>query len=326
MPDGEDAPHTPRPYTSIRDLWLRTGLKIHVLERLADADAFGSLGLTRRQALWAVKALGRAGDQDDLPLMSSSPSPLRGGSTRNARRDGGDADALAMPPTPNPSPQGGGEIAAANGEASVPNEPHVILPAMPLGEEVVNDYRFLSLSLRAHPASFLRKDLAARGIIPNAQLRTRPSGALVTVSGLVTIRQRPGSANVTFLTIEDETAIANIIVWPRIFERFRPVILGARFIAATGKLQHESNVIHVVSERLEDLTPMLKALMESAPPIEALARADAVKHPHSENRERSARPRSLAAFRHPRDQAGDIAAHLDVPAHGTAHAPTQRAR
>jgi error-prone DNA polymerase len=108
------------------------------------------------------------------------------------------------------------------------------------------------------------------------------------------------------------------------FERFRPIVLGARYIAATGKMQRQAEVIHVVAERLDDLTPLLRTLMDDAPAIESLARADAVKHPHSENRKKPERPQSLAAFRHPRDQAGDIAAHLDVPAHGTAHAPTRR--
>ena len=88
------------------------------------------------------------------------------------------------------------------------------------------------LSLRAHPVSFLRADLARRGIIRNEELRAKRSGARVTVSGLVTIRQRPGSANgVIFMTIEDETAVANIIVWPKTFERFRPIVLGARYVA-----------------------------------------------------------------------------------------------
>jgi error-prone DNA polymerase len=284
-------PHTPRPYTSVRDLWRRTGLKILVLERLADADAFGSLGLTRRQALWAVKALGRTGDQDDLPLMradSSSPSERVGIIQRDPKR-----------------------------------EPLVALPAMPFGEEVVNDYRFLQLSLRAHPASFFRQELAARRIVPNAALRMRQAGTWVSVSGLVTIRQRPGSANgVVFLTLEDETGIANVIVWPRTFERFRPIILGARYVAARGKLQHQSGVIHVVAEWLEDLTFMLKRLMDD--PSAATPHTHAVEQQAAERHDNSTRPRSLATFRHPRDQAGDIAAHLDVPAHGTAHAPTRR--
>src|SRR5207302_1420933 len=146
------------------------------------------------------------------------------------------------------------------------------------GEEVVNDYRFLQLSLRAHPASFLRDELVRRGILRNEELRARRSGERVAVSGMVTIRQRPGSAQgVVFMTIEDESGIANVIVWPKTFERFRPIVLGARYIEVRGELQQESGVIHVVAHRLTDLTPLLARLTEDLPPVEALARADAVK-------------------------------------------------
>ncbi|HEX2215895.1 MAG TPA: OB-fold nucleic acid binding domain-containing protein, partial [Xanthobacteraceae bacterium] len=326
-------------YASVRDLWLRTGLAPRILERLADADAFGSLGLTRRQALWAVKALGRAGDQDDLPLLS--------------QRDAMHAVVIEQHVTPKeelgqktvatgfPFPLRGREHAAANGEILLPfeyevrserqareshREPPVALPAMPLGEEVVNDYRFLKLSLRAHPASFLRADLKARGIVSNAELRARASDTWVRVSGLVTIRQRPGSASgVIFMTIEDETAIANIIVWPKVFERFRPIVLGARYIAVSGKLQQESGVIHVVADRLDDLTALLGKLLHDAPPIEALARADAVKRPHAENREKLTRTEWLARFRAAPQEISSAASDLDVPARGSAHTPTRKA-
>ena len=193
---------------------------------------------------------------------------------------------------------------------------------MPLGEEVVNDYRFLKLSLRAHPASFLRADLAARRIILNEELRTRRNGEYVRVSGLVTIRQRPGSANgVIFMTIEDETAIANLIVWPKTFERFRPIVLGARYICATGKMQQQSGVIHVVADKLEDLTPLLGQLMEDAPPIEAYARADEVKGQQSDPRDRTSRAERYASFA----ESIDVAADLGITAPGSAHAPTRKA-
>jgi error-prone DNA polymerase len=287
------------PYASVRELWLRTGLSPRVIERLADADAFGSLGLARRQALWAAKALGRVGGRDDdLPLFRVNPMP---------------AAPVAVEPR-------------APAQISAPREPDVEPPPMPVGEEVVNDYRFLELSLRAHPVSFLRADLARRGIIRNEELRCAPSGVRVTVSGLVTIRQQPGSANgVIFMTIEDETAVANIIVWSKTFERFRPVILGARCVAVSGEVQQESGVIHVVAHRLDDLTPLLARLTEDAPPIEALARADAVKRPHDENVDSRARgrrnpPRIAAPAQLPHLLASD----LDVPARGSAHAPSRR--
>jgi len=213
-PQDDDSLH----YDSMRDLWLRAALSPRVLERLADADAFGSLGLSRREALWAAKALGRVGDHDDdLPLFSVD------GDTTLAR--------------------------------IVSREPDVHLPPMPIGEEVINDYRFMHLSLRAHPAHFLRSDLNARAIKQNDMLRRIRSGTRVCISGLVTCRQRPGSANgVVFMTIEDETAVANVIVWPKVFERLRPIVLGARYVAVTGCVQEESGVIHVVAEQLEDLT------------------------------------------------------------------------
>jgi len=189
-----------------------------------------------------------------------------------------------------------------------PQEPAVTLPLMPLGEEVVNDYRFLELSLRAHPASFLRADLARRGIARNEDLRARRSGERAAVSGLVTIRQRPGSANgVIFMTIEDETSVANIIVWPKTFERFRPIILGARYVAVTGEVQQESGVIHVVAWRIEDLTPLLARLTEDEN-IDSRARG------------RRKQPRIAA----PEELPDLLASDLDVPARGSAHAPSRR--
>lgn len=277
-------------YDSVRDLWLRSGLSPHVLERLADADAFGSLGLTRREALWAAKALGRVGDRDDdLPLFAT---------------DGGVVPVYI-----------------------ISREPDVRLPPMPIGEEVINDYRFLHLSLRAHPAQFLRSDLSARGIKQNDTLRRTASGARTRISGLVTCRQRPGSANgVVFMTIEDETAIANVIVWPKIFERLRPVVLGARYVAVTGRVQEESGVIHVVAEQLEDLTPFLAQLADHGAEIDGLARCDEVRRPMEDQREAR-----LAGSRHSRlvrlmREMPELAGDLDVSAHGSAHAPTRRAR
>jgi DNA polymerase III alpha subunit len=204
-------------------------------------------------------------------------------------------------------------------------EPEVSLPPMPLGEEVVNDYRFLKLSLRAHPASFLRNDLDGRGILRNEALRRRASGARVRVSGLITVRQRPGSANgVIFLSIEDETALANVIVWPKTFESFRPIVLGARYIAVTGRLQEECGVIHVVAEKLEDLTFLLSRLAEVGTEIETLARCDHVKHTHQDPRDKPPRsvPRAPLAIRgnHPPELAGD----LDVPARASRHVIAKR--
>ena len=138
-------------YDSVRDLWLRSGLEPAALERLADADAFRSLGLDRREALWAVRGLGRVGDQDDLPLFALS----------RPERD---------------------------------SEPDAKLPPMPLGAHVVEDYRRLSLSLKAHPVAFMRARLDARGVKRSEALATLKSGDRVAVAGLVLVRQRPGTA------------------------------------------------------------------------------------------------------------------------------------
>ncbi len=224
-------------YDSVRDLWLRSGLSPAALEKLADADAFRSLGLDRREALWAVRGLDRVGDQDALPLFAAS----------RPERDA---------------------------------EPDARLPPMPLGAHVVEDYRRLSLSLKAHPTSFMRARLDARGILRSDALPEAKSGARVTVAGLVLVRQRPGTAKgVIFMTLEDEAGVANVIVWPKAFERLRAIVLGARFVAVTGKLQNEQSVIHVVAERMEDLTPMLGLLSEAGGTIDARARADEVKRP-----------------------------------------------
>jgi error-prone DNA polymerase len=233
-------------YSSVRDVWLRTGLSSRILERLAEADAFNSLGLTRRKALWAAKALGHVGDcEDNLPLFSTSLAAER------------------------PSNQ-------LRGERVRPGEPDIALPPMPVGEEVVNDYRFLHLSLRAHPAQFLRAQLSQRGIIRNDELRTAAPNARVRISGLVTCRQRPGSANgVVFMTIEDESAIANVIVWPKVFERARPTVLGARYVVISGHVQEEAGVIHVIAETLEDMTPLLAQLTEHVATLDVTARGSA---------------------------------------------------
>jgi DNA polymerase III alpha subunit len=145
---------------------------------------------------------------------------------------------------------------------------------------VVEDYRRLSLSLKAHPTSFMRSRLAARGILRSDTLPSVRSGERVTVAGLVLVRQRPGTAKgVIFMTLEDEAGVANVIVWPKAFERLRAIVLGARFVAVTGKLQNEQSVIHVVADRIEDLTPMLGLLSEKGASIDPTVRADEVRRP-----------------------------------------------
>ena len=170
-------------------------------------------------------------------------------------------------------------------------ESAIQLPRLGAGEEVAQDYASLRLSLRAHPLSFFRQELDERRFVRCGDLENIRDGRWVSLAGLVLIRQRPGSASgVIFATLEDETGIANIIVWPKTFERFRPVVMGAKLMAVTGKVQKEGQVIHIVSSQLADESWRLAALSGGADFEEALARADEVKRAQDD-------PRAVAAYR-----------------------------
>lgn len=237
-------------YESVRDVWLRSGLDVDEIEKLAQADAFRSLGLDRREALWAVRALDGRSAAEKLPLFDQPAIRLR-------------------------------EL-----------EPETKLPKMPLGEHVIHDYRSLGLSLKAHPVAFLRERLDRAGVTPNAGLPSVRDGRRVSVAGLVLVRQRPGKGNAIFLTLEDDKAVANIIIWQRTFDRYRPVIMGARFVRVTGKLQSESDVIHIVAEKIEDLTPWLTVLLEKVSQAN-LTVAGPAEHPVS-GTDRDPAPRNAA--------------------------------
>ena len=143
--------------------------------------------------------------------------------------------------------------------------PWLELPEMGLGEQVIEDYASLRLSLKAHPLALLRDWLTRRRAITARQLWQTEPGRRVTVCGLVLVRQRPGSAKgVIFATLEDETGFANLILWPDRFERFRASVMTARLLAATGTLQRQGRVLHVIAERLTDLTPALRRLRDHA--------------------------------------------------------------
>ncbi|HTW27408.1 MAG TPA: OB-fold nucleic acid binding domain-containing protein, partial [Acetobacteraceae bacterium] len=146
--------------------------------------------------------------------------------------------------------------------------PEIVEPAVPLapmgeGREVVEDYRSIGLSLRRHPVAFLRGELDAMRMCPAGELAAVRDGGRVAIAGLVLVRQRPGSAKgVLFITIEDETGQANLIVWPDVFERYRRLVLSASMIACHGRLQREGIVTHVVVERLVDLSALLRSVGE----------------------------------------------------------------
>ena len=210
-----------RSFASVDDLWRRAGVPVAALVELAEADAFRpSLGLARREALWTLKAL----RDEPLPLFAAA-----------AAREAGPCVEQA--------------------------EPRVVLRPMPAGGEVVEDYGHVGLTLRRHPVAFVRSDLARRRILTCAEAVAARDRQWVEVAGLVLVRQRPGSAKgVMFITLEDETTIANIVVWTKVFEKYRRVILGAGMIAVRGRVQRQGEVVHIVAHHLTDLSAELASI------------------------------------------------------------------
>jgi len=170
-------------------------------------------------------------------------------------------------------------------------EPTALLAALTAGREVVEDYRATQLSLRAHPVSFLRDELARRGAVPCGTLERIKDGSRVEVAGIILVRQRPGSANgVLFLTLEDETGIANAILWPDRFEANRRIVMSAAMLSVSGRVQREGTVIHVIVDRLADLTPLLRRVGDIDLP-RLVSRGDAATYPGAPDRgERGWRP------------------------------------
>ncbi|MCV0415098.1 MAG: error-prone DNA polymerase [Brevundimonas sp.] len=218
-----------RAFADVEDLWRRGGAPVGALTRLAEADAFREgLGLARRDALWAIKAL----RDDPLPLFAAGPA--------------------------------GASVAEIN-------EPVADLPAMPDGQEVVEDYTHLGVTLRDHPLRFLRGDLQARHVMTCAEGTAMRDRRLTRVAGLVLVRQKPGSAKgVMFITIEDETEVANLVIWPSLYEQARQVVLGASLLVVDGKVQREGDVVHIVATRLHDGSDLLASL----------GRRDGLRMPH----------------------------------------------
>lgn len=166
-------------------------------------------------------------------------------------------------------------------------EPETRLPEMLPGEQVIEDYRYLSLSLKGHPVSFLRDEFRKAGVVRSVDLLTVPNGRRVTIAGLVLVRQRPGSAKgVIFMTLEDETGVANAIVWQRVFEKYRPIVMGARLVKIHGRLQSQSGVIHTVVDHIEDMTPALGILQKEARRFGVSDRSDQALNPTMDPRQR----------------------------------------
>lgn len=212
-----------QPFDSVDDMWRRSGVPAAALVELAEADAFlPSLGLERRDALWAIKAL----RDEPLPLFAAAAE-------REART------------------------------IAEQQEPDVELRAMTEGHNVIEDYTHTGLTLRSHPISFLRKDLTRRSIVTCQEAMSARDGRWLMTAGLVLVRQKPGSAKgVMFITIEDETGPANIVVWPKLFERRRRVVLGSSMMAINGRIQREGEVVHLIAQQLFDLSVDLSSLSE----------------------------------------------------------------
>ncbi|KAB2674230.1 error-prone DNA polymerase [Brucella tritici] len=209
------------PFTSVDDLWRRCGVPVAALTKIAEADGFRpAFGLARREALWAIKGL----RDEELPLFAAA------------------------------SARAGATVAEVK-------EPAITLRAMAAGREVVEDYSHTGLSLRRHPVSFLRADLARRRIVSCAEAMGTRDGRWLEAAGIVLVRQRPGSAKgVMFITVEDETGIANLVVWTKVFEKFRCIILSSGMIAVKGRIQREGEVVHLVAHRITDLSRELASV------------------------------------------------------------------
>jgi error-prone DNA polymerase len=226
-------------YTTINEL-RNAGVPEAALEKLADADAFRSIGFDRRQALWEVSV-------KDRP------------------------------------------IALFSGQSSEDtNEEKASLPIMTISEHVVHDYAATSLSLKAHPVSFVREKLQQLRILSTKDLTTVHDGDQVKVAGLVLVRQRPGTAGgVCFMTIEDESGYANLVVFQNLFDKYRKEILQSRLIMVEGKLQRDGEVIHVIVRCCYDFSKLLRQLTPSHDenlPVLTLARPDEKSIPPTQNK------------------------------------------
>ncbi|SED88582.1 error-prone DNA polymerase [Rhodobacter sp. 24-YEA-8] len=230
-------------YPDVESVWRRAGLRPDVLDRLAEADGFAGLGLSRRDALWQTKA-----------LKAPKPLPLFG-----------------------PDGEGG-------------QEPVAHLPRMTLGQEVIEDYLSLRLSLRAHPLELLRPNLPES--LPAASL-LHATGR-IRLTGLVITRQRPGTASgVVFLTLEDETGTANVVVWKKIYDTFRPAVVAGRLLRVTGRIERDGQVTHLIAEAIEDLSARLSTIGHQLRIGAETERAGETVRP----------TRTAGRARHPREQA-----------------------
>ncbi|KQK32516.1 DNA polymerase [Bosea thiooxidans] len=232
------------PYRDVEELMRRAALPARAMRLLADADAFRSLGLDRREALWAVR---RLPDDAALPLFQAASA-----------RELGQERAMA-------------------------------LPAMPLAEHIVADYQTVRLSLKGHPMQLLRPRFRREGVLSCAETEARPDAAFARTAGVVLVRQRPGNGKAIFVTLEDETGITNVVIWARLFERFRREVMGARLMLVEGRVQKSvEGVVHLMAQRITDRSIDLLSLSDThraevPMPVDELKNPPLPRHRHPRN-------------------------------------------
>jgi error-prone DNA polymerase len=206
-------------FSSLDDVMRKADVSAKSLQAIADADGFSSLNMDRRQALWAARGLARH-RLHDMPLFAHAG--------RQHERLAGD-------------------------------EPVITLPKTPLGEAVAEDYRSLGLSLKAHPLDLLAKPLGVAGWQLCSHVQQAPDGKRLRIAGLVTMRQRPGTASGTvFITLEDGQGTANVIIWPKLTETYREALLRAQILGLVGRVQRQQAVVHFIAESLFNLNGFLR--------------------------------------------------------------------
>ncbi len=238
------------PFTSIEDLARRAALPARAMTLLADADALGSLGQSRRTAGWEVRRL--------------PPQKLARRTVEEEVKEKEEQSDDKAPPPPEQL-----SLFAAMDAPELGTETDAALPIMPLAQEVVADYQTHRLSLKGHPMQFLRGELTGRGILSCAQVNTAKDGAPVLCAGVVLVRQRPGKGNAVFITIEDETGVVNALLWARDFEEQRGAVMAARLMLIRGVIQRsKEGVVHLMAKTILDETALLTRL-QAAPASEA---------------------------------------------------------
>lgn len=222
-------------FCGVEELMRRANLPARAMRLLADADAFRSIGLDRREALWAVR---RLPDDEALPLFATA------------------------------------------GAQELGTEPGASLPVMALQEHVVADYQTARLSLKCHPMGLLRPLFRSQRISSSAETDARPDAAFVRTAGIVLVRQRPGNGKAIFITLEDETGVTNVVLWARLFERYRREVMGARLLLVEGRVQKSpEGVTHLMAQRVFDRTADLLSLSDTHRAEIVLTRADEILHP-----------------------------------------------